>query len=269
VRIRARRWLTGIFVFCVGAQVLFFTLDYHVNYGRLADIGAIRRLFNTAREDGLASWFAVVQTALLALTVWALFVCARAAGATRWRQVGWLVLALFFTYMSADDGATIHERLGTTFRESNPDSATIASYPSYAWQLAVLPFFVAMGLFMVVFLGRELTRPRGRALVVLALFCFVIAIGLDFGEGLGEEHALNPYNYLVEHTGADEWARKRFHRTGYDALRHFQKSLEECIEMFGMTLLWIALLGELLHVAPEVRLVISSDRPEPFASDGA
>ena len=39
---------------------------------------------------------------------------------------------------------TIHERLGTTFKASNPDSPTIADFPSYTWHLVVLPFFAAL-----------------------------------------------------------------------------------------------------------------------------
>ncbi|MCP3905185.1 MAG: hypothetical protein GY715_16290 [Planctomycetes bacterium] len=276
--VRADRWLAGIFVFCVSAQLLFFALDYHVNYGRLTDIGAMRRLFNTAREDGLASWFAVTQTTLLALTVWALLVCARAGGASRWRQIGWLVLAVFFSFMSADDGATIHERLGTTFKAINKgavgsdEAPTLAArileqFPSYSWQIAVLPFFAVMGVFLAVFLWRELRRPRARLLVILALGCYVTAIGLDFVEGLGKDHPWNPFTWLTEHTSVNEWARERFHRTGYDALRHFQKSLEECVEMFGTTLLWLAFLGHLFRVAKETRLTFRFGAPEPNEPD--
>ncbi len=51
-------------------EIAFVLLDYHVNYGRLTEIGAIRRLTNIAREDGLASWFGTTQTLLVALTAW-------------------------------------------------------------------------------------------------------------------------------------------------------------------------------------------------------
>ena len=72
-----RRVMAIVLVACIGAELAFVFLDYHVNYGRLVDIGAIRRLFNIAREDGLASWFGTAQTMLVALTLWALYAIAR------------------------------------------------------------------------------------------------------------------------------------------------------------------------------------------------
>ncbi len=80
---------------CVLVAAVLFLLDYHVNYGRWTQIGALRRMFNTTREDSLASWFGVTQTLFVALTVWALYWFSQ--GASKWRRRGWLVLALFFT----------------------------------------------------------------------------------------------------------------------------------------------------------------------------
>jgi hypothetical protein len=77
-----------VFVGCVLAELTLVVLDYHVNYGRLAEIGAIRRLFNTAREDGLASFFGVTQTAFVALTAWLVARTTRLRGDGRWRTAG-------------------------------------------------------------------------------------------------------------------------------------------------------------------------------------
>ena len=55
--------LIAIFVACVVSEIALFLLDWHVNYGRLLDYGPIRRLLNTTREDGLASWFGVTHAA--------------------------------------------------------------------------------------------------------------------------------------------------------------------------------------------------------------
>ena len=46
-----------VFICCLLIEVGFVLLDYHVNYGRLTEVGAMRRLTNIAREDSLASWF--------------------------------------------------------------------------------------------------------------------------------------------------------------------------------------------------------------------
>ncbi len=96
-------------VCCVLLEVAFVLLDYHVNYGRLIDVGAIRRMTNIAQEDGLASWFGVTQTLFVALTSWVLWLMVCAAGANRWRRFGWLVVSVVFSYMAVDDGAQLHE----------------------------------------------------------------------------------------------------------------------------------------------------------------
>ena len=72
-----------VFVCCLLIEVGFVLLDYHVNYGRLTEVGAMRRLTNIAREDSLASWFGTTQTLLVALTAWVVLWLVAAAGAPR------------------------------------------------------------------------------------------------------------------------------------------------------------------------------------------
>jgi len=81
--------------------------DYHLNFGGLVDVDALKRLFNIAREDGLASWFQTTQTLMAAITLWLLYGITRAQARdeARWISRGWLVLAWLFTYMVVDDGA--------------------------------------------------------------------------------------------------------------------------------------------------------------------
>ena len=60
-------------------------------------------------------------------------------------RLGWLVMALFFSYIALDDGAALHERLGSTFRvlqQRAPVGAAAGGeglldvFPSYAVQVA-------------------------------------------------------------------------------------------------------------------------------------
>ncbi len=263
-----RRLIRTIFIVCVVAEVSFLLLDYHVNYARLTEIGAIRRLFNATREDGLASWFGVTQTFMVALTVWLLLITARRQAAPRWRLICWLLLALFFTYMAVDDGAELHERMGTAFEtvhdrgsegdEVTPGARLLESFPSYAWQVVFLPFFAAAGLFMLAFLWYELGDWHARILVGLAVSCFILAVGLDFIEGLNADHRWNLYSHLEDTFDLNEFAQRRFLTTPYRALRHFSKSIEECIEMLGMTILWVVLLGHWMRTTGRFHLSFAS-----------
>lgn len=280
VELRPRRVLLSVFIACVLAEIIFFLLDWHVNYGRLIDISPIRNMVNTTREDAIASWFGITQTAFVAATLWLLFLTVRIRNGARFTVIGWLILALFFTYMSFDDGSKFHERVGTAYRIMQ-DRALVAAeeaadelgadavvedtvldmFPSYPWQVVFLPAFGAMGLFMLVFLWREFGARFPRLLLLAGLGCFVIAVGMDFVEGLDEDHPLNVNSMIAELPGVEEYAEERFDRDGYEAVRHFQKSLEETTEMFGMTLLWIAFLRHWMLIVGPVKMTVSPRKP--------
>jgi hypothetical protein len=231
-----------VFVGCVLVELALVALDYHVNYGRLAEIGAIRRLFNTAREDGLASFFGVTQTAFVALTAWLVARTTRLRGDGRRRTAGWLVLTGFFAYMAIDDGSKLHERVGTAVEHLSVRGGLPSAFPSYAWQVVFLPFFAALGLFTLVFLWRELRDWTGRSCVLVGLGLFVVAVGMDFCEGLDPKHPWNPYAWIARRPGIEALAQARFQRPAFDTALHFSKSIEEFFEMLGTTFLWTAML---------------------------
>jgi hypothetical protein len=272
VHINGRRIISRLLVACVSIEIAFVLLDYFVNYGRLTTIGPIRRMFNITREDGLASWFGITQTLLVGLTAWFIWLVRRAQpDVKRWSKIGWFILAICITYMAVDDGATIHERLGSTMKAIQNDAqqpeleeeASVSAgsqwwFPSYHWQVLFLPFFGAMGIFILAFLWRELREPRLRLWVFACIGCFVLAVGLDFIEGLDHSHKLNMYSKLAERFDFQEFTRSRFNASEFDTLRHFSKSVEETLEMLGMTLLWVTFLTHLTRIAPEIRLRTSN-----------
>lgn len=220
------RLLWCVFLGCVIVEVSMVYLDLAVNWLRWSESGPIRRMFNITREDGLASWFAVTQTVFVALTSWFILALTSAQNGSRGRRTGWLVIALFFTYMAVDDGAVVHERVGSAFKAGT----NIGYFPSYTWQILFVPFFAAMGLFVLVFTWRELSRSLDRWLVVVAIGCFSMAVAMDFVEGLEDG-----YLVLVDRLRWEE-----------QTVRHFSKSIEEFIEMLGMSVLLVTYLG---HVA--------------------
>jgi hypothetical protein len=260
LRVRPRHVLWTVFMVCAAIEVLFVVLDYGVNYQRGSSIGAIRRLTNITREDSLAGWFSPVQTLLVALTLWTMFVIDRGQGASRWRSLGWAVVAVFFTYMAIDDGTQFHERIGTAVsvmhrRGAGAQSGDLFSaFPSYAWQIVFVPGLALLGAFTLLFLGHEIPDRWGRTLVVAGLGCFAVAVGLDFVEGLPREHPLNLQTWLIDRLDLYASARRHFGRSAFEVVAHFSKSLEETLEAFGTTLLWIAVLRHLMHRAGQVRV---------------
>ena len=183
-RVDTSRLATKILWFCLLCEIAFVILDYHVNYGRWTEIGAMRRMFNTAREDGLASWFAVTQTPLVSLTLWFIYALAKRGHQPRLKVVGWLVLALFFTYMAFDDGVQMHERLGSTFNTVRERSGgSLDFFPSYTWQILFLPGFALLGGFTLCFLWLELHDGALRGALVLAILLLVFAVAWTSSKG--------------------------------------------------------------------------------------
>ena len=102
------RFLWAVFLSCLIIELTLVYLDLTVNWLRWTELGSIRRLFNTTREDALASWFAVTQTVFVALATWVVYAISRKQALALPRRIGWLIVALIFTYITVDDGAAVH-----------------------------------------------------------------------------------------------------------------------------------------------------------------
>lgn len=236
ISVKAALFNRNMLIILIGFEIFLVIIDATLNYSNWIDIGAVRRLTNIAREDGLGTWFMATQTLIAGLVLFLIFAIQRSKKARRYVVVGWLILAIFFTFMAADDASQIHERLGSAFEAAvgaDDDTApatglgrVLEFFPSYPWQLLLMPFFAVLGLFMFNFLWRQLDDKRGRIKLVVALTCFMVAIGLDFMEGMEPDNAFNIYTAIKEATPLSS-----------DFVDHFAKVLEEFLEMFAITFL--------------------------------
>jgi hypothetical protein len=100
------------------------------------------------------------------------------------------------------------------------------------------PVFAAMGVFLLYFLWREMPHPADRAMFLAAMTCLAIAVAMDFVEGMDDG-----YRWLID---TFDWSG--------ETIRHFSKSIEEFIEMLGMTLFLVTFLGQIAHRGREIIL---------------
>lgn len=234
-------WLRKVVVALVAVEALLVLLDVTFNFYGLVDDEGIQEMFNVARELSLGNWFSSVQEAAVGVTFWLVYLREREAGTRGWARRGWVVLAGLFLYVAADDGAQVHERVATAvadfFTLTAQGGAALSEpvgwigrlvewFPSYPWQILFGPILGALGLFMVLFIGRRVDR-RSALAIYLGLFLFAAAQGQDFVEGLG-----TPYERATAALGLDPYT-----------VPHFAKVAEEVTEMIGTTIVLAAALG--------------------------
>ena len=236
--INSRRTLWIIFLFCVVIVILLFSLDYAVSWHEGSSRESIRSMFDTTAEHSIAGWFSATLTFVVAIAAWANVVLVRNIDSPVWRRTGWLIIALLFTYLSLDDGAAIHEHLGGGLKQTPVIGDVIGAYSSYSWHIVILPFFVVMGCFMLIFLWKELAHRNERIGILAAFSFFALAIGQDYIEGTIEE-----YDWFQATYGMDSYA-----------ILHFAKSLEESLEMLGMTIFLVVFLSHLMRTFRTITL---------------
>lgn len=231
----ARRLLVGLVLVEAGLAVLHACVTLPGTPHELLDFGSLKY------ETSLGTWFSSLQFAALAALLFAL-----------WRLEGglWLLLAVGALFLSADEAAGIHERLGTLVKHavSRGVPGTFAGwlrleYRSYYWHLLYLPVAVPAALILARYLWVALERHRRAVLWGIAIF-FAGATVLDFLEGQvgSEDHgplALGPL--LV------------------DVIL-----LEEVLEMLGVSLV-LAAVAE--HVARRFETFREGNTPSPCRSD--
>ena len=66
LRLNTTRLARNVLLVCLGSELAFVLADYFVNYGRLTDIGALRRLFDSLDFFPSYTWAAETNAAGLA-----------------------------------------------------------------------------------------------------------------------------------------------------------------------------------------------------------
>lgn len=244
----SKRIISKALITLWGIIILFLALaDIFIDHFEWISSGAIQRLVNITRDDGLPNWFSSIQLLAVSIVVWCIFLALKYAkpnlmkkGINSW---GWFIIALFFTYLAVDDGSKMHERVGTYFSDKmeflqtyNPGflSGIYDAFPSYGWQFVFIPIFGAVALFILYFLFKNLGSKTQIIYIIVAFGCYVASVVLDFFEGMDE----SVYDPLVS-----------FFNTDLHSIQHFSKLIEEIFEMVGNTFFMFVFTKHLLKIS--------------------
>lgn len=227
--IDSRRLIRRIFLVCIAIQVYLVVADWVFNYLDVFDDLNMRRIWNIAREQSVPSWFSSIQTQLLGVTV-LLIGAVRSSVSPRWKTAGWVLAGLFFIWLGIDDYAEIHEKLGGVLERMGQDGGPGWTNPSFSWHTYIAPFYALCSLLIAAGVALPFWRQGLLPYLVLGFGLWAVAQGIDFVEGLDEAEDL--YDWFQDAFGIE----RRY------GVTHTMKLLEEMMEMFGTTLLWVGFL---------------------------
>lgn len=162
----------------------------------------------------------------------------------------------FFLWIGIDDFAEIHERIGGILERLADDGSEeqqgvvgfLLQNPSFSWHTFIAPAFALIGLLILAFLWTAFWRLGLTRYLVFGFGFWAVAQGIDFTEGLDDID--DYYKSIQDSLDID---RKY-------GVSHSFKVVEEVLEMFGTTLLWVGFLHYFATVADGLQLRIVHHR---------
>ena len=224
------RFILAIIIFCLLAEAIIFFLDILYNLGQKWYFQKFQRLSNVDAEKSFGTWFSVVQNFIVAITALTLSMHYKFISAKKGKFFGWLLMALFFAYISLDEHLMLHENMGSTLpvfcRWLLGKTITL---PTYGWLFLFGPIFGAFGIFFLIFLYRQMNHKKQRLILIAGLSLWVVATLLDAWDGTS-----HPYDWVEKMTGFK-----------IIQIRHSFTLVEEIFEMLGSTLFLYLFLSKL------------------------
>ena len=238
-------YLFGVCVLLVICDVIFTYLDVTGYY-------LFRRSFDMTREESIPNWYASILLFGIGLTCSLLAVVHRAIKSARSLASTWLFFALFCGFLSADDGARIHERAGPFFKDLTQNGiagfqvfgGVLESSATYSWQIFVLPIFLFVGFFMLIWGHQHIGNKQVKRWVLLGAGCIAVAIALDYFEGLVKYKVISLDDRVLS----------------AETIEHFQRVIEEFLEMTGFILALRGLSAHLFELMDTSRLTVSTSQ---------
>ena len=142
----------------------------------------------------------------------------------------------FFLWVGIDDYAELHEKLGGAVNrmaetgDNTQLTETLLANPSFNWQNFIAPIYALFCLGVLALAGPEFWRRGLWPWMLFGFGCWAVSQAIDFVEGM--DVAADIY----------DWAQATFGIERRYGVTHTAKLIEEMLEMFGTTLLWIGFL---------------------------
>lgn len=236
-----KRMFWYLWLVCCGLVACDSVLTFHDVTGYYV----FNRVFDMTREESIPNWYASILLFCIALTCAVTYTIQRRR-VDRRDALPWVFFAGFFTFLSMDDGAKIHERLGSFFRELAEEGdgvftvfqTVLETASTYSWQIFVLPVFLFFAFFILLWGFNNISVRETHRWILLGGFFIAIALGLDYFEGLVD-------NGVIDLEGRP---------LSVNTIEHYQRVLEEFSEMTGFICILRGLCVHLLSLETHISL---------------
>ena len=236
-----KRMFWYLWLVCCGLVACDSVLTFHDVTGYYV----FNRVFDMTREESIPNWYASILLFCIALTCAVTYTIQRRR-VDRRDALPWVFFAGFFTFLSMDDGAKIHERLGSFFRELAEEGdgvftvfqPVLEAASTYSWQIFVLPVFLFFAFFILLWGFNNISVRETHRWILLGGFFIAIALGLDYFEGLVDNGAIDLEGRPLS----------------VNTIEHYQRVLEEFSEMTGFICILRGLCVHLLSLETHIGL---------------
>jgi hypothetical protein len=167
----------------------------------------IHRLFDMDREANFSSWFSSLLWLIAAYSAYMCYRTAKSRGLSCWI---WPIVSIALLYLSCDEGAQLHEYLGTFINKH----FLHWHMPKMNWIIILAPAILAVTVFFIITLRKTLADSRKAALLMASGLALLI---------LG--------SIALESTAINDLCKEGTRLYGIEVI------LEESLEMFGAILI--------------------------------
>ena len=146
-------------------------------------------LIDLDQEANLTAWYSSAKLLGLAIISFMIFISeGRSPGSGAKSKWMWLVVAIIFLALSADETASIHETIADTIMKGAPIGVDIRESvlggdkykDSFAWVVLLAPFILAVSVFFLIFFYKKFSKSRTNLIIsVIALGCYLLAVGSE------------------------------------------------------------------------------------------
>jgi len=190
------RFIKYLFIIAVTMSVLGVALNIYLKtpseLPKPSIVGVAMILMYANAEANLFAWFSILTLAAMGVA----FATAALIKRDDKRQFrAYLVIAIVAFALSADEGATLHERLGNV-----ASRISVASSFTYAWIVLAIPVVIAVGL-LLLWVARAIDRKLRNRLILAGVVFLAGAAGVEtLGAMLIKlDHGLSDYTTFVLH----------------------------------------------------------------------